>query len=1617
MTTRRDGFRQARSFTIRALAVGASAVVVCAGLPGVVAPAGATPTVVPAAVAPTWDAARLPALAGSPSSGVRFTPLAGVVVPLRTLSESSSTVPTLRVDELTVASVRFRIRAVATDTVHESPVVSVVGGMASWTVPGGILATRQDYRVSVVNAANTASVVLPERLLVVDVQRSGQQQLWPFAGMSVAQVTGEPIAQWTSPGVSTLEGTAGYSLMFRPTSESQSGLPSGWELLPQGVDSGWKSLTVFTGGLRAKLTGWDGWQVTFEKSASGAFTADLGAHAGWPGGRITTLAAGDDGAWTATDSSQTVTTFPAHAVTSTFTVWPSKIWTYGMPSLQQSWANGKLDHITDPVSGRRIQFHYAPHATCPILASGFIGVPAGMLCSSTAWDGQKTDFSYVCVVATSPCPLGSAQVGRMTAYAGTGVNAQVTDVAWDRSARIVGMRQPLAAAAIAAGVVTPGGTALLASDLRAQTRISYDSNGRVFTITAPAGLVSGDTQTGAQQTRVTQTFAYSTQAGTPAGSPTLGVFTVTESGTSVPYVAQNAAELTTMDQRWSAGPSGRRKSATWNAVDEVSEVVDENSGTRSKTVYNSFGQPIKAIGPSKLAMTDTSGAPETKTQYDTYDADPIAGPTHVNMKPLEGVVLFSWDNLRTSGVPAHRSVGPQIGGQVPSSLGYVIASNPSGHGGQWSGRMTGRYVAGAAGTYRFRSLTGAELWVKGIVCTQAAPCSVYLAKGAAANLQIDVLSSTAGAVSLDVQVDEPGTPSWVAVPSVDLQPGLGQVTRVDVMDQRSSTGAAEDFYTMTTYDHTAGTSNPIKETSASGASGTFAWTPSTGVNGQWGQMASQTGPSGRTTSFSYYGGTQTAAGCTGDAVSQGGLLHQTTLPGGAASTQRYDASGGISEATGQGAKTCLTHGADGSISGGSVTDGAAAGYAASSNPMLDGNPLMSERTTIARGVTTTTKSEISITGSVFRTTDSQGTVTTYAYNPSSGSATIIAQRTAQGELRALTMGYDNEGQHTSTTLSGSGMSNPLRLETVSYSNGAITSVVYANATRSALALDDNNNVNRVTYSGFTGSKSVSETDTHSQENAILTRSLRDADGNTVNFAATYDLDHRLIRSTITGTIPVTTKSTTLNMTGTAGATGNRASETTVASNDASTTSTFTYDGADRLLSSTKPSLTSAISYDVHGRTTAIGSSTLGYDAGGRLITVAGTRGAVSFAGNGDIIFTPTAGSPITLRRSGDMLFDTDNNIVGQVIGLSQGVTVALDNTGTPVAWNYDDLQGSAAWSTTGSTSSPAPTSTTVYDPWGTRISTNSPTAPTTPLGLAMSMMGWKGSAALPVGDDFVIMGAREYSPTAGRFLQRDPIVNGSLNPYEFAGSDPWNSSDPSGALSKGKWAGMGASLAIGITLGILIALFCPPASLAGAALAGAVVGGTSSFASSSIEQAVDNQGTVNWAQVGVNTAIGAGIGAAVGAATYGLGSAYASAAEPDEILIRGIDAGNEIAGEGNLWDHAINRRPTFMDGFRPRAGSVDSLIDVVADSGPLLLDVTPVAAEVVSGGFVTLGVGATVGVGAAAGFTAGAAAWGVGFVTPQLPAGGSATPQDPSLSPSNGTIDAGSNPAALINAG
>jgi RHS repeat-associated protein len=61
--------------------------------------------------------------------------------------------------------------------------------------------------------------------------------------------------------------------------------------------------------------------------------------------------------------------------------------------------------------------------------------------------------------------------------------------------------------------------------------------------------------------------------------------------------------------------------------------------------------------------------------------------------------------------------------------------------------------------------------------------------------------------------------------------------------------------------------------------------------------------------------------------------------------------------------------------------------------------------------------------------------------------------------------------------------------------------------------------------------------------------------------------------------------------------------------------------------------------------------------------------------------------------------------------------------------------------------------------------------------------------------DIVLMGARLYNPATGRFLQIDPVVGGSANPYDYTNADPINNVDLDGTYTiyKGKtrtwWGG------------------------------------------------------------------------------------------------------------------------------------------------------------------------------------------------------------------------------------
>jgi YD repeat-containing protein len=1326
----------------------------------------------PAAAAAGWSAESLPAIATTSDTGPRSRPLTGVVVPLRSLGVATTTVPTLLVDDLGSPTVIFRVEAISTGRATEGT-VDVVQRTARWLVPGGILVPRESYHVSVRDART--GTVLFEQTLLVDLQRGDRQQAWGYSGMSVTEVGGEPIVSWASPGLDTIAGTAGFTLQHRPTNAAQAGLPDGWVLTPSsGAGGRWKSLLVTRNGSEARVTAWDGATFAFERS-NDIFVPVQSPYNRFPAGMYLSLSNNPDRSWTLTDTNSVVTTFPAGNTDRAVTLFANGVWNQSGPARQGGWGDERLYRLTDPVSGRRMEFVYAPSSTCAAPAPGFMPAPAGLLCAVRDWAGASTTISYV---GTDAGP----QIARISAFSGTGQYAQVTDAGYDASGRIVALRQPLAAAAIAANVVD----GLTSSDPRAQTSIEYDTAGRVSRISAPANLVSGSKQTAAQNTRSSQTFQYTTDR------DGLALFTVRQAGTSPPigYISRSTTNPATMERIRSAGPTGTGTVTTWNTADQATDAVDEVSGTTSRTIYDANGMAISTLGPSRRPLSGTN-VPRMDTGYDQEDLDPR--PDRLNLQPIEGLVQISFDNGQFGGIPAARSVGPLLDGVKPPRASFRYASNPSGRGGAWTARLSGTYVPDRDGVYQFRSTTtGVRLWVDQYACTTTSPCSVTLRKDVATPVQVSVVSDAQGAATLNLQVSRPGS-GFDAIPTRDLRPNLRQITSQTIYDQLAPGRNTRALTKVSVFDPASG--NLVSETTASGATTHYAFAPYTGQNNNWGQQTSITNTAGQVTNFQYYGPTETARGCAnplgppaGPFV-QGGLLARTDLTGGIYTTQVRNDAGNTMLATGNGTRTCIIRNPDRSAASGEVT-GTGPRYA-SSTALRDNNPLITEQTKTIQGSTTAAWTSIAITGQVFQTSDPFGTVTTHSYDPWTGHKVQTRVRTARGDERTSTMTYDQLGRAVASSVDGRTM------ETADYRpDGTIRTITYANGTSSAMALDDNNNLRSVTYSGFDSGVVLSDTQTNSAGDATLIRDISGPDG-TARFTAEYDLDHRLIASHVSGSLPATITDTTMDYSGPSGSNGNRRTETEIPNatdhHHAGTqpiTSSFTYDDANRLLSSTKAGLTGRIDYDTQGRTTRIGSSTLEYDAGGRLTRATGPRGSFEYSGNGDVIYRPASGPSITVRDSGGLLLDPQGRIVGQIVDLSQGVRVALDATGTPVTWQYSDLQGSATWTTTGNQ---APGSTTLYDPWGNRITPTVPViTPTTPVDLVMSMGGWKGTST-PASTRPSPAGSFNETPAAARTRTSSRSATPSTTPTPAATCPPASGPGSSSAPSSGSSSASSAS--------------------------------------------------------------------------------------------------------------------------------------------------------------------------------------------------------------------------------
>ncbi len=248
------------------------------------------------------------------------------------------------------------------------------------------------------------------------------------------------------------------------------------------------------------------------------------------------------------------------------------------------------------------------------------------------------------------------------------------------------------------------------------------------------------------------------------------------------------------------------------------------------------------------------------------------------------------------------------------------------------------------------------------------------------------------------------------------------------------------------------------------------------------------------------------------------------------------------------------------------------------------------------------------------------------------------------------------------------------------------------------------------------------------------------------------------------------------------AVGNRATETRP-----SGTTTYTYNAADELTFAGS----TTYSYDQNGNETASGSQTFSYDLANRLVsTTGGFTTTYSYDADGNRVEATSAG--ITTRY----VWDVQGSFAALALERAGGGSLIaryiygknrLSMTTPNGTWYYHhDGVGSVA-AVTSSTGDL--TWTYSYEPFGvTRAeSQEDPNAPSNRLKFA-------GELADPTG--LYYLRARQYEPSTGRFLRRDPLEAPRDTPlissYIYADGRPTTSVDPTGLTAEPPTRGLEA---------------------------------------------------------------------------------------------------------------------------------------------------------------------------------------------------------------------------------
>ncbi|KAA0234883.1 MAG: DNRLRE domain-containing protein, partial [Actinobacteria bacterium] len=493
----------------------------------------------------------------------------------------------------------------------------------------------------------------------------------------------------------------------------------------------------------------------------------------------------------------------------------------------------RLTTIGDSVSGRSILLAYEDGSGgCPAAPPGFDPTPpTGMLCEVSYWDGTATELYYV-----------GGQLGRVT-----NPGAAVTDFTYDGAGLLAGVRDPLAADAVAAGVRADDGTTFW--------EVAYDTGGRAVSITGPEPAPG--------EARPVTSYSYAT-----------AYTDVHVAGLAEPngFTRRAAYHPDFGRQVTDTTADGLTSTIEYDDLDRPWMTTD-GTGMKASTIFNDWGLATDTYGPAPAAWFGADGLPQAgyvaQTPHNAtgYDEFNTLGATW-------------WDNTEMEGAPVSSDMGV---GTAGGEIAFSWSSHPDVAfitGNNYSGRLTGLVNLAQAGEYTIEIVRNAKVtaFVDGTLVgsdwegtSQTMSATVQVDEPGWKPIMIGFAHPGSGNASLELRWKTPGSGSTVVVPGTALRPQMGVATSQTGPDGEVTAMGYEDPATGMA---TSSTADPGGEDLTQ----SFAYEA---AGEGYRRMLSRTLPAGPDTevTYAYYGDSETRDNpCTpeADAANQAGAPKLST---------------------------------------------------------------------------------------------------------------------------------------------------------------------------------------------------------------------------------------------------------------------------------------------------------------------------------------------------------------------------------------------------------------------------------------------------------------------------------------------------------------------------------------------------------------------------------------------------------------------------------------------------------------------------------------------------------------------------------------------------------------------